>query len=342
MINTELFEALAMLEKEKGIPADYMLEKIEAALLSAVRRDAGEIVNTEVSIDKDKCEIKLVSKLTVVEEVENPQEEILLSEAQEISKKYKIGDTVEKEIMPLDFGRISATTAKQVIVQGIREAERGMIYDEFQNKEGQILTGLVTRIDARSATIEIGKTEVYLLNGEQIPGENLKEGSRVKIYIVEVRNTTRGPQVIVSRTHPNFVKRLFELEIPEISEGIVEIKSIAREAGSRTKIAVSSTDPNVDAVGSCIGQKRSRIANVVAELRNEKIDIIRWDEDPLKFVAASLSPAEATDVVLVEGEKSCQATVPDDQLSLAIGKEGLNVRLAAKLTGWKIDIKADK
>ena len=341
MINTELFEALEVLEKEKGIPKDYMLGKIEAALLSAWRRDAGAAENVAVTIDKDKCDISLVVRYTVVEEVLNPDEEMSLEEARKISGKYDLGDVVPVEIKPKNFGRISAQTAKQVIIQGIREAERGLVFEQFQSKEHEILTGVVQRVDSRSIALEVAGTELYLMASEQIPGERFAEGDRVKVYVVEVRSTTKGPQIMISRTHPSFVKRLFELEVPEIFDGVVEIKSAAREAGSRTKIAVWSNDENVDPIGACIGPKGARVGSIVNELRGEKIDIIKWNEDPLAFIAAALSPAEAVEVRERPGEKNCRVIVPDDQLSLAIGKEGQNARLAAKLTGWKIDIKPE-
>lgn len=339
MINAELFEALEILEKEKGIPKEYMYGKIEAALLSAYRKDAGTAENVAVIVHPETSEIKFVARYNVVDEVEDPDTEMLVSEAQKISTRLLVGDVAEIEIKPKNFGRISAQTAKQVLIQGIREAERGLVYEEFQEKEHEILTGIVQRVDHRSVSIEIGKSEIYLMAGEQIPGESFREGERVKVYVVEVRNTTKGPQVMISRTHPAFVKRLFELEVPEIFDGVVEIKSAAREAGSRTKLAVWSNDENVDPIGACIGPKGTRVGNIVNELRGEKIDIIKWSENPLEFIAAALSPAEALEVRELPGERNCRVIVPDDQLSLAIGKEGQNARLAAKLTGWKIDIK---
>ncbi len=341
MINTELFEALALLEKEKNIPVDYMLERIETALQMAYRRTHAGAENVVVVTDKEKAEIKLVVRYNVVEEVLDPDNEISLTEAKKISPKLEIGDVAEVELAPKEFGRISAQTAKQVIIQGIREAERGLVFQEFHSKEHEILTGVVSRVDGRNISVEIGGSELFLSGSEMIPGETFHEGQRVKIYVVEVRSGVKGPQIMLSRTHPGLVKRLFELEVPEIYDGTVEIKSVAREAGSRTKLAVWSRDANVDPIGACIGPKGARVSVIVDELQGEKIDIIKWDEDPAVFIAAALSPAEVLEVISLPGEKSCRVIVPDDQLSLAIGKEGQNARLAAKLTGWKIDIKPE-
>ncbi len=339
-MNQEFFEALDLIEKEKGIPKSYMMERIEAALLSAYRRDCGTDENVFVDINEEKRSIRMYRVKTVAEEVQDPENEISLDEARKISKKLKVGDKAEIDIKTKDFGRISAQTAKQVIIQGIREAERDMAYEEYNSKEGEILTGVVLRNDPRNGNIvvEIGKNEAVLLSGEQVPGEKFADGERIKVYVVEVRRATRGLQLIISRTHPGLVKRLLELEVPEIYEGTVEIKAISREAGSRTKIAVLSKDENVDPVGSCIGARGSRVGAIVSELKGEKIDIIKYSEDPAAFVAAALSPSEVISVEII-GENACRAIVPDDQLSLAIGKEGQNARLAARLTGWKIDIR---
>lgn len=341
MLNSELFEALELIEKEKGIPKSYMLEKIEAGLASALRRDYGSADNIAVVIDEGKKDIRLVLRKTVVEEVENPAAEVSLEEARKQNRRYELGDVCETEIKPKNFGRISAQTAKQVIIQGIREAERGLLYQEYSSKEHEILTGVVQKVDmkTKNVSVEIGKTEAVLLQNEQIPGESFAEGERIKVYVLEVKKNTKGTYVMISRTHPGLVKRLFELEVPEIFDGTVEIKAISREAGSRSKIAVWSKDENVDPIGACIGPKGSRVSSVVAELRGEKIDIIKYSENPQEFVAAALSPAETIRVETVPGEKSCRVIVPDEQLSLAIGKEGQNARLAAKMTGWKIDIK---
>ena len=337
---TELFDALDELERERQIPKDYMLQKIEAGLLSAMRKDIATPDGLAVLIDQNKKTIRLVTRHTVVEEPENG-DQISLEEAKAISPKYGLGDVVETEIDTKNLGRISAQNAKQVIIQGIREYERDMVFNEYRDRQHEILNCIVARVDGRGAALSVeGKTEVYLVTGEQIPGEVLREGMRVKVYVVEVRNSTKGPQIMISRTHPGLVRRLFELEVPEIFDGTVEIRSIAREAGSRSKVAVWSNDPGVDPIGACIGAKGGRVANIVNELRGEKIDIVRWSEEPEKYIAAALSPAEVIKVMPID-DRSCRVVVPDDQLSLAIGKEGQNARLAAKLTGWKIDIKAE-
>ena len=343
----EFFAAIAQIEQEKGIKPGYMMEKITQALLSAYRRDhEGVGDNLVIDADPDTCTVRLFLKKDIVEEVDNPATEISLEEARLVLPQAQLGDVVRMEIKPKNFGRVAAQTARQVIVQGIREAEQGMIYDEFCNKEHELLTGIVTRIDPRngSVTLRIHSgsefTDAYLGANEQVKGEHYVEGQRLKVYVVEVRHATKGPQVLISRTHPGLVKRLFEMEVPEIYDGTVEIKSVAREAGSRTKLAVWSADPNVDPIGACVGPKGARVNNVVAELGSEKIDIIKYSDDPAEYVAASLSPADVVSVLPLEGTKSCRVVVPDDQLSLAIGKEGQNARLAAKLTGYKIDIKA--
>ncbi|MCI8651485.1 MAG: transcription termination/antitermination protein NusA [Oscillospiraceae bacterium] len=341
----EFFTAIDLIEKERGIPKGYMLDKITLALVSAYKKDhadAGE--NIVVDADQEKGTVRMYLKKDVVETVDNPATEISLEEAQAKLPKAMLGDVISFEIKTRDFGRIAAQTARQVIIQGMREAERGMIFDEFSSKEHEILTGLVTRVDPRTggASLRITSgsefTEAYLAPGEQVKGEIYVEGMRLKVYVVEVRRSTRGPQVLISRTHPGLVKRLFELEVPEIYDGTVEVKSISREAGSRTKLAVWSADPNVDPIGACVGPKGQRVNNIVEELKGEKVDIIKWSEDPAEYVAAALAPADVISVTTL-GEKDCRVIVPDDQLSLAIGKEGQNARLAAKLTGFKIDIK---
>lgn len=345
-MNAEFFAAIEQLEKEKGIPQDYMLEKVGQALLAAYKRDnAGIIDNVFVEPDCEKKEFRMYVKKTVVEAVENPAEEISLDEAKKVSKKAGIGDVVSIEVSTRDFGRIAAQTAKQVIIQGIREAERGVVFREFTSKEHEILTALVTRTDPRSggASIEITganeKTEVYLSVKEQIPGEIIHEGDRIKVYVVEVKRSERGPQIIISRTHSGLVRRLFEIEVPEIHDGTVEVKSIAREAGSRTKIAVYSHDENVDPIGACVGPRGNRVAAIVEEIRGEKIDIVKYSENVGEYIAAALAPANVISVDANEEERTCRVVVEDDQLSLAIGKDGQNARLAAKLTGYKIDIK---
>ena len=337
---SELFEALAELEKERGIPKEYMLQKIEAGLLAALKRDVSSAESLAVLVDEDAGTIRLVTRRTVVEELTNPGTEITLEEARAISPRYSVGDVVEEEIDPHNFGRISAQNAKQVIIQGIREFERDQIYNEYQSRQHELLSCVVSRVDRRGAALALDRTEIYLVAGEQIPGEVLREGKRIKVYVVEVRNSTRGPQIMISRTHPGMVRRLFEMEVPEISLGVVEIKSVAREAGSRSKISVSTNVKGVDPIGACIGPRGQRVAAVVNELNGEKIDIVRWHEDPEEYVAEALAPADVT-CVMLGNDHTCRAIVPDDQLSLAIGKEGQNARLAAKLTGWKIDIKPE-
>jgi N utilization substance protein A len=341
----EFFTAIDLIEKERGIPKSYMLEKITLALVSAYKKDhpeAGD--NVMVDANEEKGTVRMYLKKDVVETVDNPATEISLEEAQAKLPKAMLGDVISFEIKTRDFGRIAAGTARQVIIQGMREAERGMIFSEFSSKEHEIVTGLVTRVDPRTGGVSLRITsgseftEAYLAPGEQVKGETYMEGMRIKVYVVEVRNATRGPQVLISRTHPGLVKRLFELEVPEIYDGTVEVKSIAREAGSRTKLAVWSADPNVDPIGACVGPKGQRVNNIVEELKGEKVDIIKWSEDPAEYVHAALAPADVISVTTV-GEKDCRVIVPDDQLSLAIGKEGQNARLAARLTGFKIDIK---
>lgn len=342
-MNKDFFDALDLLEKEKGIPKDYMLEKVETALLSAYKKDTGGKDNAHVKIDPDKKEIKLYKQLTVVEEVTNPNTEISLEEAHQKSKKYNVGDIIEVEVRTKNFGRIAAQTAKQVIIQGIREAERGMMIKEYEEKKEEIVSAVVVRVDPTTgnATLEIGKNEMVLYRHEQMEVENLQVGDRIKVFITEIKKDARGTSIVLSRVHPGLVKRLFELEVPEIKDGIVEIKAIAREAGSRTKIAVVSHDPNVDPIGACIGPKGIRKNNITAELCGEKIDIIPYSENNEEFIAAALAPATVESVIkLPESDRAYRVIVADDQLSLAIGKEGQNARLAAKLTGFKIDIKS--
>ena len=345
----EIFAALAMLEKERGIPQTFMMDKIIQAVTTAYKRDHKDVENVIVDVDEEHQRLKMYVQKNVVAEEDyvDPFNEIPVEEAKTISAKYEIGDVVNIPVDNTEFGRIAAGNGKQVIIQGLREAERGMVYDEFNSKQHEILTGVVTRIDPRTnaVSLRIGtgteSTEALLLSGEQVPGEELVEGQHVKVYVVDVRRSTRGPQILISRTHPGLVKRLFELEVPEIYDGTVEVKSIAREAGSRTKMAVWSNDENVDPIGACVGPKGQRVAAIVEELRGEKIDIIKWSEDPAQFIAAALAPSDVVDVMMAEEGKACRVIVPDDQLSLAIGKEGQNARLAARLTGYKIDIKPE-
>ena len=344
----EFFAAIAQIEKEKGIPSGYMMEKITQALASAYKRDhegAGD--NIEVRADPEKGDVRMYIKKDVVETVDNPAAEISLEEAREKLPHAQLGDVVRIEVKTKNFGRIAAQTARQVIIQGIREAEQGMVYDEFSSKEHELLTGEVTRIDPRTgaATLRIRSgsefTDAYLGPNEQVKGEVFKPTERIKLYVVEVKNTTKGPKILVSRTHPELVKRLFESEVTEVKEGIVEIKSIAREAGSRTKIAVWSNDPDVDPVGACVGMNGARVNAIVNELRGEKIDIINWSDNPAILIENALSPAKVISVMADPDEKAASVIVPDYQLSLAIGKEGQNARLAARLTGYKIDIKSE-
>ena len=345
----EIFAALAMLEKERGIPQTFMMDKIIQAVTTAYKRDHKDVENVIVDVDEEHQRLKMYVQKNVVAEEDyvDPFNEIPVEEAKTISARYEIGDVVNIPVDNTEFGRIAAGNGKQVIIQGLREAERGMVYDEFNSKQHEILTGVVTRIDPRTnaVSLRIGtgteSTEALLLAGEQVPGEALTEGMHVKVYVVDVRRSTRGPQILISRTHPGLVKRLFELEVPEIYDGTVEVKSIAREAGSRTKMAVWSADENVDPIGACVGPKGQRVAAIVDELRGEKIDIIKWSEDPAQFIAAALAPSDVVDVMMAEEGKACRVIVPDDQLSLAIGKEGQNARLAARLTGYKIDIKPE-
>ena len=339
----EIFAALAMLEKERGIPQSFMMGKIIQALTTAYKRDHEGVEFVVVDVDEEKKDLKMYVQKEIVEEVENPASQISLEEAKRISAKNELGGMVNFPVESVEF---AAGNGKQVIIQGLREAEHGMIYDEWGSKQHEILTGTVSRIDPRSGNVmlRIGTgteaTEAVLTMNEQVPGEELHEGQMVKVYLVEVRRSTRGPQVMISRTHPGLVKRLFELEVPEIYDGTVEIRSIAREAGNRTKLVVWSEDPNVDPIGACVGPRGQRVNAIVDELRGEKIDIIKYSEDPAEFIAAALSPADVVSVQLSDEGKACRVTVPADQLSLAIGKEGQNARLAARLTGYKIDIKA--
>ena len=345
----EIFAALAMLEKERGIPQTFMMDKIIQAVTTAYKRDHKDVENVIVDVDEEHQRLKMYVQKNVVAEEDyvDPFNEIPVEEAKTISAKYEIGDVVNIPVDNTEFGRIAAGNGKQVIIQGLREAERGMVYDEFNSKQHEILTGVVTRIDPRTTAVSLRigtgteSTEALLLSGEQVPGEELVEGQHVKVYVVDVRRSTRGPQILISRTHPGLVKRLFELEVPEIYDGTVEVKSIAREAGSRTKMAVWSADENVDPIGACVGPKGQRVAAIVDELRGEKIDIIKWSVDPAQFIAAALAPSDVVDVMMAEEGKACRVIVPDDQLSLAIGKEGQNARLAARLTGYKIDIKPE-
>ncbi len=341
-MNKEFFEALDLLEREKGISKQYMMEKVEAALVSAFKKELGGNTNVRIMLNEDKKDMKVYQQKTVVEVVENPDTEISLEDAKAISRRYKMDSVVEFELKPKNFRRLSAQAAKQVIIQGIREAERSIITKEYESKREEIITAIVDKVDDTTGNLilDTGTSKATLMKADQIPGDSFDVGDRLKVIVTEVRgNETRGPIVTLSRTHPKLVQRLFELEIPEIQDGTVIIKGVSRDAGSRSKISVYSRDENVDAIGACIGNKGMRIAAILDELGNEKIDIIKYDEDPAKYVAEALSPASVLSVEL-DGERSCKVTVSPEQLSLAIGKEGQNAKLAAKLTGFKIDIKA--
>jgi len=339
-MNTEFFTALELLEKEKGIPKDYMIERVEAALISAYRRDQGGNSNVRVVVDEEKKEVRVFQQKEIVEEVEDEDTQITLADAKKISKKYTLGGTAEIELKPKNFRRLSAQTAKQVIIQGIREAERGMMIKEYESKREEIITAVVQKVDPTTGnvTVDTGTSFATLLKGEQIPGEEFEPGDHVKVFVMEVRKESRGPLVTLSRTHPGMVKRLFELEVPEIQDGTVVIRGVIREAGSRTKMAVESRDESVDPIGACIGNRGTRINGIVDELRGEKIDVIRYSDVPEEYIREALSPAEV-ERVTVDDERNARVIVRPDQLSLAIGKEGQNARLAARLTGYKIDIK---
>lgn len=340
-MNAEFMQAFEQLGKEKGIAPEILFEAIEAALISAYKRNFSSAQNVRVSLERTTGEIHVYARKNVVDVVTDTRLEIDLNEARLLDVRYDLEDIVEIEVTPKNFGRIAAQTAKQVVVQRIREAERGIIYDEFSNRESDILTGIVQRIEQKNVYIDLGKAEAILAPSEQIAGEVYRHGDRLKTYIIEVKKTTKGPQILVSRTHPGLLKRLFELEVPEIHDGIVEIKSVAREPGLRSKFAVYSRDENVDPVGACVGHKGMRVQSIVNELKGEKVDIVKWHTDPAKYIANALSPAKVVSVEINEVEKISRVVVPDYQLSLAIGKEGQNARLAAKLTGWKIDIKSE-
>lgn len=342
-MNAELIGALEQLEAERGIAKGIVLEAIEAALVSAYKRNFSSAQNVRVHLDRQTGDIHVYALKNVVQETVDPQLEVSLAEARAKNPVLNVGDVLEIEVKHRDFGRIAAQTAKQVVVQRIREAERGIIYEEFSSREGDIVTGLILRPDrfTKGVIVDLGRVEGLITPQEMIPGERLLENQRVKAYVYEVKRTTKGPQVTLSRTHPGLLKRLLELEVPEIHDGIVEIKAISREAGSRSKVAVHSRQTGVDAVGACVGPKGLRHQNIVNELQGEKVDIVEWSADPGVFVAKSLSPAKVTSVDVDEAGRIARVVVPDNQLSLAIGKEGQNARLAAKLTGWKIDIKSE-
>lgn len=341
MDSKEFLDALNLIEKEKGIDKEIIFEAIEASLVSACKKNFGSSQSIKVTIDRETGEVACYAQKEVVEEVMDPQTEISLSEARVLRPNYELGDMIDFEVTPRDFGRVAAQTAKQVVVQKFREAEREILYNQYITKEREVVTAIVQRRERRNIIVQMGKIDAVLSANEQIPGEQYNFMDRIKVYVLEVKQMPKGPQIFVSRTHPELVKRLFEQEVPEVHDGTVEIKSIAREAGSRTKIAVYSKNPNVDALGACVGQNGCRVNVIVNELGGEKIDVINWSEDPKEFIAAALNPAKVVAVAVNEEEQSAKIVVPDHQLSLAIGKEGQNARLSAKLTGWRIDIKSE-
>ncbi len=340
-MNKELIEALNVLEKEKDISKDVMLDAIENSLITAYKNNFDKADNVKVTINRETGDFAIYSEREVVEEVENPVTQISLEKAKEINKKYKLGDIINVEIKSKEFGRIAAQNAKNIITQKIREEERRAIVAKFSDKEREIVTGIVSRINGRSISVNLGKADAILNESEQVKGETFMPNERIKLYVVEVKEGTKGPRILVSRTHPELVKRLFEAEVAEVKDGVVEIVNIAREAGSRSKISVRSHNPNVDPVGACVGVNGARVNAIVDELRGEKIDIINWSENPAILIENALSPAKVVSVIADDEEKTARVVVPDYQLSLAIGKEGQNARLAARLTGFKIDIKSE-
>ena len=337
----EFLQTLKELAYEKGIDEELLFETIDAALSSAYKRNFNSAQNVRIALSRETGAFHVFAIKKVVEEAENDIEQISLAQARAINPDYEVGDVVEIEMTPANFGRIAAQTAKQVVMQRLREAERGIVYDEYMNRTSDIVTGIVQRVEGRNVFVDIGRAEAVLMATEQLPTEEYNYGDTLRAYIIEVKRTARGPQIILSRTHPGLLKKLFELQVPEIQEGVVEIKSIAREAGSRSKVAVHSTEERVDPIGACVGPHYMRVQAVVDELAGEKIDIVKWSDDPATYIANSLNPAKVISVAVNEAEKVSRVVVPDYQLSLAIGKEGQNARLAAKLTGWKIDIKSE-
>ena len=340
----EFFDALALMGQEKGIPMEYLVEKIKTAIALAVKKDPAGSEESIVEIDPESRKFYVAMRKEVVEEVEDPATQITIEDAVKHDKKARLGEIVEIPLEPKKFGRIAAQSAKHVIRKGIREAEKGLLFQEFRSRQHDIVTATVLRSDPKRGivTLEIGNAEAILPKSEQVPGEELMDGQKIRVYVVDAQNGEKGPRLMISRTHPSLVKRLFEMQVPEIYDGVVEIKAISREAGSRSKLAVSSRDENVDPVGACIGPKGARVSSIVDELGGEKIDVVPYSEDPAEFVSAALSPATVLSVEVVDNDPpSCRVTVPDHQLSLAIGNKGQNARLAAKLTGWKIDIRPE-
>ncbi|WP_097038348.1 transcription termination factor NusA [Salinicoccus kekensis] len=341
MVNQELLNAMDYLEKEKSIPREILIETIEAALLTAYKKNYTQHKNVKVDLNITNGSYRVISRKDVVEEVEDPTAEVDLETARTVNPAYEIGDPYDEDVTPKDFNRVGAQAAKQAVMQRLRDAERGILYEEFIDKEDEVMTGLIDRVDHRFVYIQLGRTDAVLSESERMPNEVYKPNDRIKVYVNKVEQTTKGPQIFVSRTHPNLLKRLFEKEVPEIYDGTVEIMSVAREAGERSKISVHAENTDVDAVGSCVGARGARVEAVVNELSGEKIDIVLWDNNPKVFVKNALSPSQVVDVLVDEDNQSTVVIVPDNQLSLAIGKRGQNARLAAKLTGWKIDIKSE-
>ncbi|ASN05697.1 transcription termination factor NusA [Virgibacillus necropolis] len=340
-MSSQLFDAIDYLEKEKGINKEILLEALEAALISAYKKNFKSASNVRVDLDENAGTMRVFSRKTVVEEAEDIQEEISLAEAKQIDPNYGIEDVIEIEVTPKDFGRIAAQAAKQVVTQRVREAERGVIFSEYADREEDVMTGIIQRLDPRFVYVNLGKVEAKLPEAEQMSVEEYNVHDRLKVFVTKVENTSKGPQIYVSRSHPGLLKRLFEMEVPEIYDGTVEIKSVAREAGDRSKLSVYASDPEIDPVGSCVGQRGQRVQAIVNELKGEKIDVVEWSEDPEVYVSNALSPSKVVAVLIDEEAKATTVIVPDYQLSLAIGKRGQNARLAAKLTGWKIDIKSE-
>ncbi|MDC3414103.1 transcription termination factor NusA [Aquibacillus sp. 3ASR75-11] len=340
-MSSELFDAIQYLEKEKGINKDVLMEALEAALISAYKKNFKSATNVRIDLNEESGTMHVFARKDIVEEVEDPHQQMSVTEANEINPNYEVGDIVEVEVTPKDFGRIAAQAAKQVVTQRVREAERGVIFSEYVDREEDVMTGIIQRKDPRFVYVNLGKVEARLPEGEQMPTEQYNVHERLKVFVTKVENSNKGPQIFISRTHPGLLKRLFEMEVPEIYDGTVEIRSVAREAGDRSKISVYAADPEIDPVGSCVGQRGQRVQAIVNELKGEKIDIVQWSEDPIIYVSNALSPSKVVDVLVNEEEKATTVIVPDYQLSLAIGKRGQNARLAAKLTGWKIDIKSE-
>lgn len=340
-MSSELFDAIDFLEKEKGIDKDILMEALEAALISAYKKNFKSATNVRVDLNEQSGSMHVFARKDIVEEVEDEQLQISLEEAKQVNPNYELGDVIEMEVTPKDFGRIAAQAAKQVVTQRVREAERGVIFNEYIDREEDVMTGIIQRKDPRFVYVNLGKIEAKLPESEQMPSEQYNVHDRLKVFVTKVENSNKGPNIFISRTHPGLLKRLFEMEVPEIYDGTVEIKSVAREAGDRSKISVYADNPEVDPVGSCVGQKGQRVQTIVNELKGEKIDIVQWSEDPVVYVSNALSPSKVVKVLVDEEEKATTVIVPDYQLSLAIGKRGQNARLAAKLTGWKIDIKSE-